>query len=148
LDELQPGLNHFWRSRPNDFRLWFAVEYLAGILVLVTVLGIPLFLAGWSQWNGEYNPERKELWGGTLFGVWFFVITYSLAMTSQCLVRQPIYAVVLTLATLWLGVFVFSQIDVKPQVEIAKAVIGMIVSLVVVVALAWKTVKHDWGWKQ
>jgi hypothetical protein len=29
----------------------------------------------------------------------------------------------------------------------AMAVNGMIVSLAVVVALAWKTVKHDWGWK-
>ena len=72
---------------------------------------------------------------------------YSLAMMYQCLVRQPIYAVVLTLATLWLGVFVLSLIDVKPQVEIAKAATGMILSLVVVVGLAWKTVKHDWGWK-
>jgi len=149
LDELEPGLNHFWRSRPNDFRLWFGIKYFAGILVLVTVLGIPLFLAGWSQWSDTYNREWKELWGGTLFGAWFFVITYSLAMTAQCLVRQPIYAVVLTLATMCLGVFAVSQIDVKPQVSVtAVAVIGMILSLAVVIALAWKTVKHDWGWKQ
>ena len=29
----------------------------------------------------------------------------------------------------------------------SMAMIGMILSLVVVVALAWKTVKHDWGWR-
>jgi hypothetical protein len=146
LEELTPGLNHFWRSRPNDLRLWFWMKYLSGILVLITILGIPLFLAGWSQLSEFHNPERNVLWGGTLFGVWFFVITYSLAMTYQCLVRQPIYAVVLTLATLWLVVFVLNDpFDVKPHP--AMVATGMIVSLAVVVALAWKTVKHDWGWK-
>ena len=143
LDELKPGLNHFWRSRPNDLRLWFGVKFASGILVLVTVLGIPLFLAGWSQWSEVYNPEWKELWGGTLFGAWLFVITYSLAMTFQCLVRQPIYAVVLTLATLWLG-FVLAKLS---DPHMSMAVTAMIASLVVVVALAWKTVKHDWGWR-
>ncbi len=148
LDELKPGLNHFWRSRPNDLRLSFGVKFLAGLLVLVTVLGVPLFLAGWNQWNEEYNPEWKELWGGTLFGVWFFVLTYSLSMTYQCLVRQPIYAVVFTLATLLIGGFVLSLSDFNLQRETAMVATGMIVSLVVVVGLAWMTVKHDWGWKQ
>ncbi len=151
LDELQPGLNHFWRSRPNDFRLWFGVKFLAGILVMVTVLGIPLFLAGWSQWNEEYNPEWKELWGDTLFGVWFFVLTYSLAMTYQCLVRQPLYAAILTFATIFFGFFALKvsfevfNLEFSHLVQIVAA---MILPLVGTVFLAWKTVKHDWGWKQ
>jgi protein-S-isoprenylcysteine O-methyltransferase Ste14 len=146
LEELKPGLNQFWRSRPNDLRLWFWVKFLSGMLVLVTVLGILLFLTGWSQWSETHNPEWKELWGGTLYVTWMFVITYSLAMTYQCLIRQPIYEALLTMATLWAGLLVLS-IPSLGKPHLAMVAIGMIASLAVVVTLAWKTVKHDWGWK-
>jgi len=148
LDELKPGLNNFWRSRPNDLRLWFGVKYVAGLLVLIAVLGVPLFMAGLFYWSeGHHDLDWNEFWNGAHVATWVLTITYSIGMTAQCLTRQPLYAAALTVSILMIGAYLLAKFNDNLQLSTATNVTIMIVSLVVVIALAWQTVKHDWGWK-
>ncbi len=147
LEDLQPNLSHFWRSRPTDPWLWFAVKYASAMLVLVTILGIPLKLAASGYWDAvEHLGDRRELLIGTLYFSRFFVMAYSLAMTAHCLLRQPIYAAVLTVLAIWLGSAAFAWVFKEPHWTLVVS--AMILSLAATISLGWLAVRNDWGWKR
>ena len=115
--------------------------------MLFVLLGIPIFLAGFVEQSNYSNFTWKDLWTGTYFAVWLFTITYSLAMTAQCLTRHPLYAAALTVTALMLGSFSWHKAEQNLEPSALVGTTSMIVALSVVVFLGWKTVKHDWGWK-
>jgi len=145
LEDLNPELNNFWRSRPTNLSLWFGVKYATGLLVLVTVLGIPMLLAGVASGELLGIQSTKQVIAGSLFFGWFFIEAYSLAMATQCLVRQPLYAAGLTFATIMFSTFAFSVVFHQPHW--GQTVATMILALAATIVLAWQAVRHDWGWK-
>jgi len=147
LDDLKPGLEQFWRSRPTRFDLWFGIKYLGGLLILVTVLGIPIILSVASIVNLEGGDLlSRETVAEILFFGWLFVMAYSLAMTTYCLLRQPLYAAIASLLVLWLGAAMFGWAFADPGgLHVALA---MTLSLAATIALGWLAVKNDWGWKR
>lgn len=128
--------------------MWFSVKYATGLLVLTATLGLPLLVAG-SHFFGsvEHLRDRKELLVGMLLFSWLVIEAYSLAMLAQCLVRQPLYAAVVTLGGILFSFLFASKILDVEFSSVLQAVPLMILILVGTVYLAWKTVKHDWGGK-
>jgi ABC-type transport system involved in multi-copper enzyme maturation permease subunit len=94
--DLERRVNTFWRSRPISPRQWFATKYGVGLATLVLTLGLPalaayacaLTIESFGQVNA--NPWTEIPWIGL---AWFGV--YSAAVTTSCLVRQPIHAAIL-----------------------------------------------------
>lgn len=146
LEELRPNLCQFWRSRPMNLGLQFVVKYAAGLIVLVVVLGVPALAAGIHYSNRYAGMNSRELFGAIAYLGWFFVMAYSLAMTSHCLFRQPLYAAIFTVMAIWLGSVAFIWVfDVPHWSEVVAA---MLLSLAGTIALGWLAVRNDWGWKR
>jgi hypothetical protein len=143
LDELKPDLSQFWRSRPTNLGLHFAVKYVAGLIVLITILGIPALAAGTPYLR---RMALIETVGAMSFIGWFFLMAYSLSMTAFCLLRQPLYAAIFTVLAIWLGAVAFEWAFQKPHWTL---VVGtMLLSLAGTIAVGWLAVKNDWGWKR
>jgi len=132
-----------------DLRLWFGVKYATGILVLTVVLGIPALIAGLT------SPSATQVFEGhlsravlaTLWLWWLYATVYSLTMLFYCLLRQPVYAVVLTLLSLWLGAYVCSELISYPPYPWATYTVAAVLTLASIVVLTWKSFQYDWGWK-
>jgi hypothetical protein len=147
LEDFQPNVSHFWRSRPTNPWHWFGVKYVSGMLVLVTILGIPLLLAAYAYWGSvDHLRDRREFLFGTLFISWYFVMAYSLAMTAHCLLRQPLYAAILTVLAIWLGSATFVWVLEEPHWTVEVG--AMLLSLAGTITLGWLAVRNDWGWKR
>lgn len=145
LEELKPNLSQFWRSRPTNFGLQFTVKYIAGLLVLVTVLGLPALAVGAYETSRFGGMNSKELLGAIRFIGWLFLMAYSLSMTSYCLLRQPLYAAIFTVLAIWLGSFAFMWAVEEPHWTLVVG--AMLLSLTGTIAVGWLTVRNDWGWK-
>lgn len=148
LEDYQPKVNTFWRSRPINPHLWFATKYLTGIIVLAAAFGpLPIALNWASGWRYA-SPQE------TLGVILFFVAVYTSSLTAYALVRQPVYAVILGIGFLWpLGLLdagIAYELRERLGPELAATVAGGVLAIayVAVVTLAWQAVVRDWGWKQ
>jgi hypothetical protein len=81
-----------------------------------------------------------------LFFGWLFVMAYSLAMTAHCLLRQPLYAAILTVLAIWLGSATFVWVLEEPHWTVEVG--AMLLSLAGTITLGWLAVRNDWGWKR
>jgi hypothetical protein len=153
LEDLAPGVNTFWRSRPVRITQWFFVKYFTAMAVLLVAFGGLLLLSwGLSDWTlREYFSVRsdKEVTLVVLSGVWIFVLLYTLAAAAYVLVRQPLYAAVLAMGAFFGGMVIMKYFDHPNPAILARVVfIGLwALTLPAAVILAWQAVKRDWGWK-
>ena len=146
LEELKPNLCQFWRSRPMNLGLQFFVKYAAGLLVLLVILGVPAIGAGMHYSTRHAEISSRDLIGAIACLGWFFVMAYSLAMTTNCLLRQPLYAAIFTVMAIWLGSIAFFWVFEEPHWSMI--VTAMLLSLAGTIALGWLAVRNDWGWKR
>ncbi len=144
LEDFAPGINSFWRSRPVNLKLWFVVKYLVGLSVLVLAFGSLLTPAYWLQ-TEIYSDQFHRFLYAAFFAIYCLVIMYILSMATYCLLRQPIYAVVLTIGLLFIGTMAINWLSELNY--FASTWIAMIFCLVIPITIAWLVVKHDWGWK-
>jgi hypothetical protein len=147
LEDYQPKVNTFWRSRPINPHLWFAVKYLTGIVILALAFApLPIAVNWASGWR--YASPLETL--GTIL---FFLAIYTLSMTAFALVRQPIYAVILAMGSLWpigfLDGWIAYYLTEWLGADLLAIVAGtfLVIVYVAVVLLAWQAVVRDWGWK-
>jgi hypothetical protein len=146
LEEFKPNMSQFWRSRPTRIGLQFAIKYVAGILVLTTVLGLPA-LAVLAYDSPRFGGlKHRELLAAISFVGWFFVMAYSLAMTSYCLLRQPLYAAIFSVLAIWLGTVTFGRIFDQSHKNLE--VTAMVLSLTGTIFVGWLALRNDWGWKR
>ena len=94
--DLEPGLVAFWRSRPIDPGGWFRVKYLTGALVIAAFIELPALPAA-----AVGQPLEGSLGGSLVAFLACVPVThlaiYSIAVLIACLVRQIIYAGILSL---------------------------------------------------
>lgn len=152
LDDLAPGVNTFWRSRPVKVTQWFFVKYFTALVVLLVAFGGLIVLAWWlGGLDFNYHSNRKGwiITGEILTFVWIFVLLYTLAAAGYVLVRQPIYAAILAMGALALCVVLINHFDGSNTTILDRVVLFVIwaSSLPAAVLLAWQAVKRDWGWK-
>ncbi len=147
LEDYQPKVNTFWRSRPINPHLWFAAKYLTGIGILALAFAPVSVAVNWASGWRYASPQE------TLGVILFFTAVYTLSLTAYALVRQPIYAVVLAMGSLWplgfLSGFAYGLTErLGPDLASFVAWTFLVIAYVAVVLLAWQAVVRDWGWKQ
>jgi hypothetical protein len=145
-EDYSRGLPNFWRSRPINLHQWFFLKYFAGILVLAVAF-VPLFLVAAKLNDWKLAPRDMV----TIYAL-VFLGMYSGSLATYALVRQPIYAVILTIASPYAAMIPLFLIfpDGPPQWlnNFAGAFISISVIIVLVTVLAWQAVVRDWGLKR
>ena len=100
LEDLKPALHTFWRSRPVNVQLWFWLKFFTGLLITAIALGTPILVAyglmQFSWWDVDV-PMLANSDQVTFIVVSFFAL-YCWSVAAACLIRQPLYAAVFTLA--------------------------------------------------
>jgi ABC-type transport system involved in multi-copper enzyme maturation permease subunit len=160
LDEMKPGLYAFWRSRPINVDQWFAVKFLAGLLVTVATLAVPvLLLIAYLLVapNRHPIPESLNLQDAARnvgLGLLAQCCLYSVAVAAMILLRRPIHAAVAAFAIPFLAAIPISmaaayiardRFGVNSDVFMAVVVVPLLTLAVIVVA--WLAVRKNWGWK-
>ena len=92
--DLSEPLTGFWRSRPVRLGSWVVTKYLMGVGIMVVVFSLALILQ-----VAVKPPESHVPILGYLTGYMFtLILVYSLSFLAGCLVREPVYAAMLSLA--------------------------------------------------
>jgi hypothetical protein len=92
--ELEPQLVAFWRSRPIDPSAWFRIKYLTGVLVVLIFIDLPAVCIGQSH----NAPQTSNVLAGLVCIPAVHLAIFSVAVAIACLVRQAIYAGILSMA--------------------------------------------------
>ncbi|MBA3481338.1 MAG: hypothetical protein H0T51_05940 [Pirellulales bacterium] len=160
MEELKPGLYSFWRSRPINVDQWFAVKFLAGLLVTVTTLAIPVLLViayllvAPNTHSIHESLNVKDAARNFSLGMLAQCGVYSVAVASMILLRRPIHAALASFAVSFVAMIPISivgdiaryRLGVDPNVFMAVVVVPLLTISVTVVA--WIAVRKNWGWKQ
>jgi hypothetical protein len=154
LNDVSPGLNTFWRSRPIGPNLWFSTKFASGLTILMAAIYGPIILLA------PPNLEFKEI---LVFPAITFAI-FAAAAAMTCLVRNAVYAAILSIAAIYLGIIATALTvagarvvrggewpeyfgDVVTDVSATQVGAGMVLTGVVYTAVAWLATRNDWGQK-
>ena len=146
LEDLKPRVDGFWRSRPVNYQLWFGVKFVVGAVILVATFGLLMLLALWLT-DGSLLRRGPHPVLTVCFFCLVLLLIYTLSMATYCVLRQPLYAAVLTIALLVGGMFVFSWADDYFLGDSWSGPVGLALLLlcqVVATTLAWQAVKRNW----
>jgi len=149
LEDLKPRVEDFWRSRPIHLTLWFGVKFVVGIAVLAAAFAAMLLLAYWLTDGGPLRREPHPL-VEVGYVSWVFLLIYTLSMATYCIVRQPLYAAVLTIGLFVAGINVlgwFSYHFFQNPFHWAVSAALMLLLQAIVTTLAWLAVRYNLGYK-
>ncbi|MBA3484507.1 MAG: hypothetical protein H0T51_22110 [Pirellulales bacterium] len=159
MDDLKPGLYAFWRSRPINVDQWFAVKFIAGLLVTVVTLAIPLLLvtAYLLIVPDAYAIHHKVSINDAIRFVGVGLLAqsglYSAAVAAIVLLRRPIHAAFASLAAAWVAGMAAVAAAAFADRRIGQPNHGLLAIFLVaiftlaVIFLAWLAVRKNWGWK-
>ena len=159
FDDLSPGLNGFWRSRPIRIGQWFLVKYVVGILVTIVTISVPLIAVALYAWltPGDLSisnmRDHVEARSFALFGGLGQVAVYNYAIASIVLLRRPIHAAFTAIAAAlltWGSSVVIAAINFRSSMMSQGIVIFTIVgcSMLATFVVAWLAMKNDWSWRR
>jgi hypothetical protein len=95
--ELEPRLYTFWRSRPIDPSNWFRVKYVAGASIALLCFDLP------GAWVGHSYNQVSRFEGVIPYLICVPLLhlsVYSVAVMIVCLVRQTVYAGILSMSAM------------------------------------------------
>jgi hypothetical protein len=160
LSDVGSGINTFWRSRPINPDLWFWTKYLGGLAILLAAIYGPIVLV-----------ESPLI---SLFYVWplgsavpvlaaMTVATFASAVAMTCLVRNAVYAAIVSIAVVHLGITAVAftlavarsvRGEAWPEntghlfdMTALQIAAGLLLSFIVSTLIAWLAVRYDWGRK-
>jgi hypothetical protein len=113
--ELQPGLGHFWRSRPISPAVWFGIKFLIGLVAVVGVLdGVTILLS----WDSLYaaGPNRMSRSYVACMPV-LHATMYALAVLGVCWLRKPVLGAMAGVLTFFVVTLAFELIPATRQLE-------------------------------
>jgi ABC-type transport system involved in multi-copper enzyme maturation permease subunit len=148
MDEMQPRLHAFWRSRPVSIDQWFLVKFVTGLAITVLTLAVPPLLAAGvalvAQMDLPQSSALSELFAtgrNILIG---HVALYCAAVLGIVLVRQAAYAAILTVAAA--GVLLASLDYFLPELAFSRVLVIVFAAAIAAAIAAWMAVRKDWGW--
>lgn len=160
LSDLGPRLNTFWRSRPIQPDMWFWNKFSCGLVVVLTSIYAPIgFLAalGTPVFVGWNYPDSLTI---PILQITFFAA----GVVMTCLVRNAIYAAIMSIAVVYLG-FVVTAItlavvqvlrgekgpeflgDIFFNMSAVQTASGLLSTFIICTIIAWLAVRNDWGQK-
>jgi hypothetical protein len=146
MDDLNPRLHAFWRSRPVSVDQWFAVKFFTGLLLPLVILPLPALgalvialLAGVEL--PDDAGEAARMAAGFLMAQ---IGVFCAAVLMIVLVRQAAYAAILTVAAA--GLFMAALELLAPGLSGLQAAIACGLAAATAAVLAWTALRNDWGW--
>ncbi|MEX2310389.1 MAG: hypothetical protein WD738_22670 [Pirellulales bacterium] len=158
LYDVSPRVNAFWRSRPVQPDAWFWTKFFTGLIVLLLALYLPLVFVAWlAQLHSSADIWQPE----ALIFPLVHVAVFSAAVAMTCLVRQAVYAAILSIPLMYLGVVLVwaaiwiaalagwreRPVDAIYEMSKQQVAVGMIISSVICTSVAWLAMRYDWGRK-
>lgn len=158
--DLRSQLNAFWRSRPIDPNLNYWAKFFTGLAILAIVNVIPWCVSLWMAWRDYTGGPGMGDEIMLFFGVQLSV--YAIAVGMSCLVRNSIYAGILTIGAVmlaaqtavfvvWIAIFVFGgrvdQLWLEDRLQAQIAVSGVAIAAIAFALAGWQAFRRDWGWK-
>jgi ABC-type transport system involved in multi-copper enzyme maturation permease subunit len=164
LRDLSPGLHTFWRSRPISPHAWFGVKYATGLTIVFIAFQLPILLYSFSASAGKIElfggpPERVRV---QLLAIAAFIYMFSIAVATTCLLRNAVYATVLSLLSMYGGIMVLvgavfgygwltSDERAERWLEGPQStplwLAMLIVASIFAATLGWLAIRYDWGRK-
>ena len=158
LQDVTPGINSFWRSRPINPDAWFWTKYITGLLVLLTAINAPLLAILFALHPDPWRVVGDE---SALITPTVHLAIFAAAVAMTCLVRQAVYAAILSISLVYVGAvvgiglwFVASLMGIVPGAQPSwweptnpQIAFGMLLSFVTSTIIAWLAMRYDWGRK-
>lgn len=156
LNDSGSRLNTFWRSRPIQPDLWYWTKFVTGLLVVLAAIYLPIgFLALIDDSSVARTLSQPEYY---LMPPMQFALFASAVMVT-CLVRQAVYAAILSIAAVYLGIlatlgaqFVAGLAGLIPldrdnwwEPTTDLTMVGLWTTFVVFTLIAWFATRYDWG---
>jgi ABC-type transport system involved in multi-copper enzyme maturation permease subunit len=157
LNDVSPQLSTFWKSRPINPDLYFWCKFVTGLIVLLAALYGPLVALVWAL---HPNPAEFLFNPDTLIILPLHAALFAAAVAMICLVRHAVYAAILSIGVVYLGVLIglagwlmaglfgWAPLNADwwepPEWQVA---LGMVLSFVISTLIAWLAMRYDWGWK-
>jgi len=165
LRDLSPELHTFWRSRPISPNAWYWIKCATGLTIVFMAFQLPMLLllpvVASAQQAQHFNGTPDLLRIGML-GVAVFITVFSIAVAVTCLMRNAVYATVLSILAMYGGtmllvaaVYCYQLITLD---ERAKYLLdepqgtwvwlaAMMFATVLANFVAWLALRNDWGRK-
>jgi ABC-type transport system involved in multi-copper enzyme maturation permease subunit len=155
LHDVGSRLNTFWRSRAIQPDLWFVVKFLTGLAIVMGVIYLPmgLFVLAGGQFNRIMDSQSVMTVPAAQIAL------YTAAVLVTCLVRQAVYSAILSIALVYIGLFVselvlrilqyfdFAAIahDGWWRLTALQTTWALVATSVVCAIVAWLAMRNDWG---
>jgi ABC-type transport system involved in multi-copper enzyme maturation permease subunit len=155
-NDMGPQISTFWRSRPIQFDLWFWSKFTTGLAVVLASIYVPIGILGalgfpvLATWS---FPDAIAIPAG-------HIALFAAAVAMTVLVRHAVYAAILSIAVVYLGVLVglvgwlvaglFGWMPLNArwwEPTQLQVIFGMILSFAISTIVAWLAMRYDWGWK-
>jgi hypothetical protein len=152
LEDMQPQVGRFWRSRPIKLPVWFGVKVLTGLLVLVLSFGSLLLISYlFSDRSRLPSMHGGQFWLGVAWVSLMLLLLYTLAMTCYCLTQHAVIAAMIAIVLFFLGMFLFQWIPNEFFDGAAYPGLGLAALLAIetcLLAITWQTIRRDWSWRR
>lgn len=156
LNDTNPKLNEFWRSRPIQPDPWFWIKFVTGLFVVLASIYIPIgFLAALHIPVYVNGPNSDA----AFLPLMVQLAVFAAAVVTTCLVRQAVYAAILSIAVVYLGTLLGMAFYLLPDwlkgedvnllndAPPPQLAFGLAISFAISTLFAWLAVRHDWGKK-
>ncbi len=144
--DLSPKINEFWRSRPIQVDLWFWTKFLTGMAILAAALYLPIVIAYYFA-SSDSESRRPFVPRGVMeMMLCFHLAIYAAATATIIVIRQPVYAAILGVGALLIGIAVVSAIWGFEAIEVESVIYAIEFTTAVLATLvAWFATRFDWG---
>jgi ABC-type transport system involved in multi-copper enzyme maturation permease subunit len=152
MDDLKPSLHTFWRSRPIPLGQWFGVKVTIGLASMLVILAVPTLAIASMLWSNlaDAPARRQEILQMAILAPIVQACLFTVAAAAITLVRQPIYAAVLTIGVMLASVAAFEFVAFQWQLaanELKVVGVACLSLFAASLGLAWCAIRRDWGLK-
>lgn len=145
MEDVRPGLNYFWRSRPIPPNQWFFVKTAISVLLTLIALALPTVMVLLLVFRIEETPAYLT----RALGEWHSVVAIGLLVQWACfcvaaalmaIIRRPMVAALCAVAVG--GIFSFAM----SLLGLGVVGSGVLIAAISLNALAacWLSIRHDW----
>jgi hypothetical protein len=144
--DMSEKINEFWRSRPVRVDIWFWSKYLTGLAFLTVALSLPIVIAVSYAYSSEETTRPFLTNAFALMIVSFQLAIYAAASATIIVIRQPIYAAILGVGALLIGIAGVAVISETEFVHLERAIYVIeFVTALLATLVAWLAIRYDWG---
>jgi ABC-type transport system involved in multi-copper enzyme maturation permease subunit len=152
MEDYQPGVPAFWRSRPIPLRKYFMVKYLGGLTITLVILSFaPLVLVVLGTYlfgTGRDPAPVKQTYLMIEFTVLMLIGIYTAASASFVLSRRPLPTALLAVGSVWLACLAIGEIGTTLPKGAINLLVLSVPPILVGIILAYHAFRNDWGWRK